>query len=272
MSVFTIDVGAVRLTRVGYADVDLAPETFGLTAEQVARVPWAEPVWAHAGQVRAAAAAWVVQSDDATIVVDPALAADELLRTKSDAALHQEAFAALLAEARLPRERITHAVATHLDGIGMFAWRNEDGGWTPFFPHAPLLYSQRELDAIDGGSHLDPGIVLAQLRALGAVRPTGDHEQLTAEVWIEQTGAHSPGHQIVRIESQGERAVIVGHLAVVPLHLSTGAPERQHVDATLAGKILDAIREEDALLIGPLWPTPGCGRWDGDQLVPAQSS
>ena len=95
MAVFRIDVGAVRLTRVGYADVDLAPETFGLTADDVADVPWAEPVWANAGQIRAAAAAWIVESEDATIVVDPALAADDLIRTESDAAFHQEAFAAL---------------------------------------------------------------------------------------------------------------------------------------------------------------------------------
>ena len=269
MAVFTIDAGAVRLTRVGYADVDLAPETFGLTLEDVTSLPWAEPVWADAGQVRAAAAAWIIESEGARIVVDPALAADDILRNDNDAATHQDAFASLLADAGFPRESITHAIATHCDGIGMLAWRNGDGSWSPFFPHAPILVSQRELDAIDGGQHLDPGVILGELRALGAVQATADREQITRDVSVELTGAHTQGHQLVRIESEGERAVIVGHLAVVPIHLATGVCPTQHLDADRAWAILSAIRDEGGLLIGPLWPSPGAGRWDGTQLVPA---
>ena len=38
MSVVALDVGAIRVTRVGYADVEVPPETVGLTAEAVAFV------------------------------------------------------------------------------------------------------------------------------------------------------------------------------------------------------------------------------------------
>ena len=82
MSVVALEVGAVRVTRVGYADVEVSPETVGLTADAVASVAWAEPVWASAGGVGAAAAAWVIESDRARIVVDPALAADGILRNE----------------------------------------------------------------------------------------------------------------------------------------------------------------------------------------------
>ena len=28
---------------------------------------------------------------------------------------------------------------------------------------------------------------------------------------------------------------------------------------------------EDAVLIGPLWPAPGAGRWDGGRMLPVTS-
>jgi hypothetical protein len=27
------------------------------------------------------------------------------------------------------------------------------------------------------------------------------------------------------------------------------------------------LLDEDAVIIGPLWPEPGAGRWDGEKLV-----
>ena len=35
----------------------------------------------------------------------------------------------------------------------MWAWRTDDGAWVPFFPNAEILVDQRELDAIDDGTH-----------------------------------------------------------------------------------------------------------------------
>ncbi len=181
--------------------------------------------------------AWVIQSGDARIVVDPAQAADDILRSDADAAAHQEAFSAVLDAAGVPRDSVTHVIATHLDGIGMIAWRNPDGSWVPFFPNAPILMQQREMDAIDAGTHKpDRMEVLAELRDQGAVQAvTGDHLQVTADVALEFTGAHTPGHQIVRINSDGEAAVMLGHLAVSPLHLATGACAQQHPDPAACG-------------------------------------
>jgi glyoxylase-like metal-dependent hydrolase (beta-lactamase superfamily II) len=266
MTTNSIRVGSAELTRVGYADVDIDPALVGLTPEQVSAINWAEPRWATGDQVRAGAAAWVIQSGDARIVVDPAFAADDILRNDNDAALHQEAFATLLADAGFPRESFTHAIATHYEGVGMLAWRTDDGSWVPFFPNAPILMARRELDAIDAGE-IPPERVMPQLRAQGALQATTDGERVTDEVSLELTGGHSPGHQIVRIDSGGEHAVIVGHLAVSALHLAIGECPPEHVDYVLANKWLDALLAEDVVLIGPLWPEPGAGRWDGKQLV-----
>ena len=268
MSINTVRVGDVTLTRVGYADVGIDPARVGLSPEQVAGVAWAEPIWAAGGEVRAGAAAWVIESGDARIVVDPALAADEILRNDTDAAAHQAAFAALLADAGFPRETFTHAITTHYEGVGMLAWRKSDGSWERFFPNAPILISQRELDAIDAGCFVvEP--VMPQLRAQGALQPVvDDHAAVAAGVSLEHTGGHTPGHHIVRIDSNGEHAVIVGHLAVSALHVATGECPPEHMDYVLADQALEKLLAEDTVLIGPLWPTPGAGRWNGHELIP----
>jgi glyoxylase-like metal-dependent hydrolase (beta-lactamase superfamily II) len=272
MSVTTVRLGDVELLRVGYADVPVDPERVGLTSEQVRGVPWGEPLWADDGQVRVGVAAWIVRSDEACVVIDPANVADDILRNDDDAATHQQAFAKLLADAGVDRADATHVIATHLDGIGMLAWRDDDGTWSPFFTDAPILLSQRELDAIDAGTHQPSRLdALADVRAKGGVTATSDAHRVTDEVSIEYTGAHTPGHQIVRIESNGETAIVVGHLAVSPVHLATGRCPQQHPDPDRALQILEGLRDEGALLIGPLWPEPGAGYWAGDRLVAVQN-
>jgi len=268
MTTNTIRIGDVTLTRVGYADVNIYPARVGLTPEQVTAVAWGEPVWADGNEVRAGAAVWVIQDGDARIAVDPAQAADEIIRTAADAGFHQEAVAALLDAAGMPRESITHAICTHMEGIGMWAWRNDDGSWSPFFPNASIMVSQRELDAIDEGEHPSPvHPAFAQLRDLGVLQATNGGDHVTANVSLEQVGAHTPGHQFVHITSGGERAVMLGHVVVTALHLATGPCPQKHRDPDAAQRRIDALLDEDAVLIGPLWPTPGAGRWDGKQLV-----
>ena len=46
--------------------------------------------------------------------------------------------------------------------------------------------------------------------------------RVTEHVSLEHAGAHTPGHLFVRISSRGEQAVMLGHMAVSPLHLVTG--------------------------------------------------
>jgi glyoxylase-like metal-dependent hydrolase (beta-lactamase superfamily II) len=268
MTTNTVPVGNVVLTRVGYVDVNIDPAIAGLTPAQIAEVPWAEPYWADGDELRAGAAVWAIDDGDARIAVDPAQAADEILRG-DDAAVHQEAFAAILDAAGMPRESFTHAICTHMEGIGMWAWKDADGGWSPFFPNAPLFVAQRELDAVDAGEHpspVHPGF--AELRSRGVLRAIEDGEMVTEHVSVEHVGAHTPGHLFVRVASEGAQAVMLGHLAVNALHLVTGPCPQQHPHPDQAQARIEKLLTEDAILIGPLWAAPGAGRWNGRELVP----
>jgi glyoxylase-like metal-dependent hydrolase (beta-lactamase superfamily II) len=268
MTTNTVPVGRVVLTRIGYVDVTIDPARAGLTPDQIHAVPWAEPTWAEGDELRAGAAVWVIDDGDARIAVDPAQAADEVIRTDADAAVHQEAFAAILDAAGRPRESFTHAISTHMEGIGMWAWRNDDGSWSPFFPNAPIFVAQRELDAVDADEHPSPvHPAFAALRAQGVLRAVDDGERVTEHVSVEHVGAHTPGHLFVRVVSDGAQAIMIGHLAVSPLHLVTGPCPQQHPRPDEAQARIDELLVEDATVIGPLWPAPGAGRWNGREFV-----
>jgi hypothetical protein len=266
-----IPIGDATLTRVPYADVVVEPDVLQLTTDAIRSVPWAEPRWAEAGRPRVAAAAWVIASHGRTIVVDPAQAADDILRG-ADAVAHQEAFAAALEQDGFARDSVDTVVASHLDGIGMIAWRDGDD-WTPFFPKARVLFHRAELAAIDAGEHRAQGIdALAALRATGCVDAVDDRHEVTPDVTLSWTGAHSPGHQIAAVESGGARAVLLGHLALSPLHCVVGDSELLHGDTAAALACLRELRDSRDLLIGPLWPTPGAARWDGMVMNAAETT
>ncbi len=272
VSVVRCRVGDIELVRVGYADVTVPAEATGLTSDEVRAASWAEPLWADDGAPRAGAAVWMIRSGNALIAVDPAQAADDILRHGPDAEAHQHAFAALLEAAGTPRDTVTHGIMTHAEGIGMWAWRDGER-WTPFFPNSSLFASRPELDALDAGVHpcperpVDEHPELDALRAQGAVRAVDTGTEIAPGVRVEVVGGHSPGHMVVRIESRGETAWMLGHLAVTPIHLATGECPQQHPDPAIVERWLDGVRGEDALLIGPLWPTPGAGRWIDGALV-----
>jgi glyoxylase-like metal-dependent hydrolase (beta-lactamase superfamily II) len=262
-----LTIGTTTLERVTYAEILVPPEAVSLTADNVRSIPWGEPLWAEDGQVRVAAAAWVIESGGRRIVVDPAQAADNILREGADAVAHQEAFANLLAGAGYERESIDTVVATHLDGIGMMAWRDDDK-WVPFFPNAKVLVTRREYEfTLTGDPFTPPGAdALIALHDLGAVELLGDLTRLTDDVTLRWTGGHTPGHQVVEIASGDTRVTMVGHLALSPLN---GALEcAGHIDSAQANTALRERRDRGDVLIGPLWPLPGAARWDGVQMQP----
>jgi hypothetical protein len=253
-------VGDATLVRVPYVDVLVDADVVGLTPDQVAAHDWAVPTWAEGGQVRVAAAVWIIESERRRIVVDPAQAADDILRNGPDAVGHQEAVAAVLDSAGYPRESIDTVIASHIDGIGMIAWRDGDE-WTPFFPNAELLISERESAAIldDGWYEPSGAEAFAALHEQGRVTTVEDEHAVTTHVTTEWTGKHSPGHQLVHVTSGDERATLIGHLALSPVHCLVDDCVL-HVDAPAAIAVLDTL-SDGRLLAGPLWPTPGAARW-----------
>jgi glyoxylase-like metal-dependent hydrolase (beta-lactamase superfamily II) len=262
-------VGDVELTRVPYFDVALDPAVVNLTADEVAAIDWATPTWASAdGQVLVAQAVWVIVSKEQLIVVDPCGAADAFLRSGPGAIGHQEAVLGAMRAAGFPPGSVDVVVLSHLDGIGMAAVVEPDGSWAPAFPNARIVMTSTELDWLAGDGRAGGLDALDALIAKGVVDGVDDGHRITDEVHLELTGGHTPGHAVVHVRSGRDRATLLGHLALSPLQIATGARADGNLDAATARRRLEALAAESAehetLLIGPLWPFPGAGYAVGD--------
>jgi glyoxylase-like metal-dependent hydrolase (beta-lactamase superfamily II) len=258
------ELGSVRLTRVPYFDIALDPAIVGVTAAEIDAIAWARPTWANAdGQALVGQAGWVIESDDQVLLVDPCGAADPFLRSGSEAVTHQDAFVAAMRAAGFAPERVDAVVLSHLDGIGMAAALEPDGGWGALFPNARVVLTATELAWL-GTRHEVGGIDARALTARDVVDGVADDHHFTDSVYFERTGGHSPGHAVVHVESGGAHAVLLGHLALNPIQLATLPHASGHVDVAAANAwftpFVARAAHDSSLLVGPLWPFPGAAR------------
>jgi glyoxylase-like metal-dependent hydrolase (beta-lactamase superfamily II) len=267
VAAFTL--GSVTLTRVPYFDVSLGPEAIGFSPQQVVEVQWGVPDWAtEEGSVLVGQAIWVIESDGRTVVVDPCGASDAFLRTGPEASAHEAAVVAAMASSGFPVDSVDTVVMSHLDGIGMVGSVDADGGWSPLFPTARVVVSERELAHIESTEAIGGRAAFRALAAQGVVDPVQCPREIVPHVTMEQTGGHSPGHCALRI---ADDAVLVGHLAINPVQISAGVMPSQHLEPRQAFTALSAelawAAERDTLVIGSLWPDPGAGRVAGPPWV-----
>ena len=258
-------IGDVVLTRVSYFDVTLPPESVALTSAQIAAIPWAMPVWAEsADAIRVGQVFWVIEADGRTMVVDPCCASDDFLRTGPAALDHQAGAFTAFAAAGFDPEAVDVVIMSHLDGIGMNALADTDGGWNPAFPNAPIVVSDIEWERVQTRTGISGAEALTALHAAGHVETVALPHTVTPSVTMVSAGGHTAGMATVVVKSDGERALVLGHLAINPLHAAVATEVVLHDNPALGAVALrtwlaDAA-SDGALLIGPLWPSPGAAR------------
>ena len=172
---------------------------------------------------------------------------------------------------------ITHL---HFDHIGWLATDN-GGDVRPTFANAKYIipeadwslllhpdklhsaggqFSQRALEIFNQSSNI--GMLLKQLRNIELV----DGEvQLTDEVTIVPTPGHTPGHQSLVIESEGQRGFVMGDVAHLPLQVQVPQwTANADVDPELGKKTriatLKRLQEEGTVVASGHFPAPGFGR------------
>lgn len=276
-AVLTFELGSARLSRVPYFDVDLPSEAVELSPAAVAANQWAAPAWTDGvAQVRIGQVFWVIESEGLTIVVDPCCASDGFLRTGPEAVTHQEAAFAAFGAAGFDPATVDVVIMSHLDGIGMNALTDGNEHWRRAFPNAPIVVSEPEWERIESLGDAPDAQAMHQLADQGAVRRVPLPHDVTSEVRLVASGGHSAGHATTVVASGDRRALLLGHLAVNPLHAAVPEEARLHDDAPLGVAALHAAlvdaQTDDALVIGPLWPTPGAAHvtsLDPDILTPA---
>lgn len=137
---------------------------------------------------------------------------------------------------------------------------------SPTFPNARYVIPQAELDSIAAGQHAqsDDYPHLLDLQRGGTVEGSAGDEILAPGVRLEDAPGHNPGHHAVWVEDAGASAVIVGHLFLHPAQIAAPGVTTGDLDPALLERtrrsILARCAASDALLIGPLFASPGAGR------------
>ena len=269
----TLTIGGITLTRVLYVDVMIAPEAAGLTVDDVQSVLWRSPEWASDTELGASASAWVIESDGRRIVLDPLQAADEVLHDPAAGSVHTDAFVELMEREGFPVETIDTVLVSHIETVGMMGRRDADGEWVPLFPNARVVIPSASLVEFEREPRDFPSTaVWRQFIDAGLVDTIDDNTEIVPGMRAELTGAHNPGHTVFHFGGDASssprpaspEATWLGHLAVSPLHLSTGLCPQQHPEPERAWELLRGFRDDGRLLLGPLWPSPGIGRWRDD--------
>jgi len=269
-----IELAGSTLTRVSYLDITVPAELLGLDVGSVAKVSWADEPWVKGDQIGVGAAAWFADIAGQRLVFDPLLAADYALRSDREAEFtHQQAVADAFAAAGMPRESVDLLVLSHIDGVGMAVWREAEGSLSPFFPNASVLMSDREFAMISKRLAAPASVgdleheAFSALLAKTRIQTFTDGETIAPGLVARWTGGHGPGHCVFSFTNAAEptaEVMMLGHMAVSPLHLVSGPCEPLNEDPAVAWSTLQMLLTEDRTLIGPLWPTPGFGRWQAD--------
>ena len=265
-------IGAAMITRIVEIEGP-SPGTFlfaEATPERLLQHAWLKPSFlTDDGRTIGSIHAFVVESEGKTIVVDTCVGNDKQ-RPLKNWHMRQGRFLADFAEAGFLRDNVDTVLCTHLhvDHVGWNTMRIEDR-WVPTFPNARYLFGRKEWEhwsAQPEGPDRD-----VQDDSVRPIFDAGvadlvemDH-LVTAEVRLEPTPGHTPGHVSVRIVSRGEEAVITGDLMHHPVQCAEPSwASRFDVDAQAARRtrveFLNRHAGRPVLVLGTHFATPTAGR------------
>lgn len=232
-------IGAIKLTRF----IELAaerPPHWGyrnLTTDEVRKQTWLRPHFAtEDGKLKACIQSFVLETASQRIIVDTCVGNDKPRQTEAWNGL-QTSFLEDLHAAGYPPDTISTVLCTHLhvDHVG-WNTRLVDGRWEPTFANAKYLFgriewehwSQEMSNTREGdiAPHVAGGIMEQTLINQDSIQPVIDaglqefvevDHQICAEISLEPTPGHTPGHVSIIIQSEGERAVITGDMMHHPI-------------------------------------------------------
>jgi len=266
-------VGSVTVTSVVEAETRHIPPEFFFpesSAPEVAEHGWLVPTWAAAdGTLILRVQAFVVEVGARRVVVDPCVGNGKA-RNLPFWHMQQYTFLDDFVAAGFDLGAIDHVVHTHLhaDHCG---WDTHlvDGEWTPTFPNARHLYTERELDFWRANEQRVNEDVYADsiepIIAAGLADIVDEDADLGDGLRLSPTTGHTPGHVSMWIDSDGERGVISGDLMHHPVQFAR--PEWAEIGDWDAGigrttrrAFLDEVARDEVLMFGTHFPTEPAGR------------
>jgi glyoxylase-like metal-dependent hydrolase (beta-lactamase superfamily II) len=174
---------------------------------------------------------------------------------------------ARLAELGVKREAIAHVVITH-GHFDHYCGTTEkvDGGYEPCFPNARYYLGRADWESADIQKSLQDtdsleSRTLGILHSKGLLELTTGNYSMNREVQILAAPGETPGHQIVRVSSEGQTLYCLGDLYHHPIEIEY--PEQMvHWANAVANQssrrmLTDAALAENAVLVATHLPTFG---------------
>jgi len=274
--VLTWQIGAARITRVVESEGPTSPRFLfaDATPEKLLQHAWLQPRFLNGeGKLIMSIHAFVIESQGRVIVVDTCVGNDKPREAKNWNMLKGR-FLEDMGEAGFPRERVDTVLCTHLhvDHVG---WNTmmKDGKWVPTFPNARYLIARKEWaywkDEADGPDRAVRNDSVRPIIYAGLADFVDADHHLTAEVFLEPTPGHTPGHVSVRISSQGQDAVITGDLMHHPVQCAEPQwASNFDVDADAARAtrrgFLEKYQDGKTLVLGTHFAAPTAGHVAAD--------
>jgi len=167
----------------------------------------------------------LIESGGTTVFVEAGMGSKFEGRQREIYSLSERDAAGGLRSAGVSPEKIDTVILTHLhfDHAGGSTSSAGSENPVPVFPNARFIVQQEELGAardphpLTTGSYdprdFDPLIERGQIEAVEGGK------EVAPGVFVERTGGHTIGHQVVRLVSGGEEAVYLGDLVPTTAHL-----------------------------------------------------
>jgi glyoxylase-like metal-dependent hydrolase (beta-lactamase superfamily II) len=181
-------------------------------------------------------------------------------------ALDRELEAAGVAPLDVDTVIVTHV---HDDHIG---WNVREGRSEPLFANARYLIHRADWEWLERSEDDEDQTifqaVLAPLERAGVLDLVDEPVELTSAIVVQHAPGHTPGHQVVLIDSEGELAIVTADLVNNPVMLlQPGVNGDTDADPALAAStraaFLERIDREDRLVMTSHFPEP-FGRFEPD--------
>ncbi|HEV2363598.1 MAG TPA: MBL fold metallo-hydrolase [Caulobacteraceae bacterium] len=222
-------IGKVRVTRIVELEATGGSRFIlpAATREEVRKIPWLAPHFADdEGRLRMSVHALVVETPSRRILVDTCIGNDKE-RTIPTWSHMQTRFLQDLEAAGFAPGSIDTVLCTHLhvDHVG-WNTRLEAGRWVPTFPTARYLIGRAEFAYWQAQARAgagEPAVFQDSVQPVfdaGLVDLVETDHVVCAEVRLEPTLGHTPGHVSVRIASDGEEALITGDFLHHPCQMA----------------------------------------------------
>ena len=218
------------------------------------------------GKIELNLGSFLVRSSGKTILVDTGLGTDS---SRFEDAQSGRLLEDMRARGARPDD-IDMVLITHLhpDHVG---WNltPEGGAFRPTFPNARYWVSRVDWDYFTARARIKELAYIKDavtpLEELGVLELMDGEQALTDELTSLPTPGHTPGHTSVLVTSKGERGIIVGDAAHLPLqaHETDWCP-RADIDPERSRatrrSLMERAEGDGSLLISGHFPAPGFGR------------